>query len=59
MESEYNELVQCIFQPKIKNLNKEQLKLSEKTADFVSGVKKFVEKKNKGMKMKIDEEKYR
>lgn len=59
MEREYNQLIECTFQPKIKSLNKEHLKLNENATDLVPGMKEFVEKKTQIMRKKIQDEKYK
>jgi hypothetical protein len=59
MEKEYNELVECTFQPKIKSLNKGQLGLNENRAEGIPGVREFVEMKHKAVQMRVEEEKYK
>ena len=59
MEKEYNELVECTFQPKIKSLNRGELGLNENRAEGIPGVREFVENRNRAVQMKVEDEKYK
>jgi hypothetical protein len=55
MEKEYNELVECTFQPKIKSLNRGELGLNENRAEGIPGVREFVENRNRAVQMKVED----
>jgi hypothetical protein len=55
MEKEYNELVECTFQPKIKSLNRGELGLNENRAEGIPGVREFVENRNRAVQMRVED----